>query len=110
VKEPKFEYGDEWEENRLWFFMKSEHFTVGKHVLKEEYELCPICLDVDEPRKHFTRLPCKHCFHTSCIEKWLLVNNFCPMCKRDFHDHQYFSEYDLNYKDRMKPKLKLFLF
>ena len=27
-------------------------------------------------------LDCKHEFHMSCIEKWLLLKNRCPICNR----------------------------
>ena len=70
-------------------------------MTKEDYELCPVCLDENELNKDFTRLPCKHCFHTTCIEKWLLENNDCPMCKRDFRCHEYFQKPDPNYKNRI---------
>ena len=28
-------------------------------------------------------LPCKHKFHTQCVEQWLQVRNECPFCKHE---------------------------
>ncbi|KAK5650450.1 hypothetical protein RI129_001479 [Pyrocoelia pectoralis] len=42
---------------------------------------CVICFDVlkaDSSR----RLSCGHKFHESCINRWLSVNNSCPICRK----------------------------
>ena len=40
---------------------------------------CSICLEKLTDNKKF--LPCFHCFHTKCIDKWLKNSNKCPICK-----------------------------
>jgi hypothetical protein len=42
---------------------------------------CSICFEIN---KDSVKLPCGHCFHETCISKWLLEKSVhCPMCKSD---------------------------
>ncbi|CAL9193161.1 unnamed protein product [Musa hybrid cultivar] len=42
-----------------------------------EQDSCTIGI---EPLDHLGRLNCKQVFHSSCIAKWLLSKNICPVC------------------------------
>jgi hypothetical protein len=42
---------------------------------------CAICLDAFAEGQQCTRLPCRHLFHTGCLERWLERSTFCPLCK-----------------------------
>lgn len=47
---------------------------------------CAVCLVEYETGSELCRLPCKHCFHRECIERWLLdaqrlKKRACPTCK-----------------------------
>uniref|UniRef100_A0A7N0T830 RING-type E3 ubiquitin transferase n=1 Tax=Kalanchoe fedtschenkoi TaxID=63787 RepID=A0A7N0T830_KALFE len=41
---------------------------------------CAICMEEDQVRLN-SRMPCRHVFHTMCIEKWLRISSSCPTCR-----------------------------
>eukprot|EP00041_Stephanoeca_diplocostata_P010154 m.161153 g.161153 ORF g.161153 m.161153 type:complete len:266 (+) comp18048_c0_seq2:290-1087(+) len=43
---------------------------------------CTICIDEFEKSDACRSLPCKHVFHTECIDLWLKKNHTCPTCKQ----------------------------
>jgi hypothetical protein len=40
---------------------------------------CPICLETIFKNKKI--LKCKHIFHKSCLNEWLINHDTCPMCR-----------------------------
>jgi len=44
---------------------------------------CAVCLSEFEWDSVLRRLPCGHCFHRGCIDKWLKRNKVCPLCLQD---------------------------
>jgi hypothetical protein len=47
-------------------------------------DCCSICLDEFEIENAARILPCKHAFHTECVDPWLIKHKrLCPVCKRD---------------------------
>ncbi|KAL8166945.1 hypothetical protein V2J09_008444 [Rumex salicifolius] len=52
-----------------------------EHMLSAEDAECAICLCNYEDGSELRQLPCRHHFHTSCIDKWLHINATCPLCK-----------------------------
>ena len=46
----------------------------------EEHE-CAVCLMSLQSSDMVRLLPCVHCFHQKCIDKWLQRSAVCPTCK-----------------------------
>lgn len=42
---------------------------------------CGICLKPIREGTEVAYLPCMHAFHTECVQRWIRVQNLCPMCK-----------------------------
>lgn len=42
---------------------------------------CAICLDGFAADEEAREMPCKHMYHSDCIEKWLRVRGTCPVCR-----------------------------
>ncbi|KAG9139941.1 hypothetical protein Leryth_026299 [Lithospermum erythrorhizon] len=40
---------------------------------------CSICLG--EGLQDVNEMPCKHLFHSGCINKWLGIHGSCPICR-----------------------------
>jgi E3 ubiquitin-protein ligase RNF38/44 len=47
---------------------------------------CAVCLSDFEASDELRQLPCKHHFHTACIDKWLKRNKVCPLCLQDIQE------------------------
>jgi len=42
---------------------------------------CSICLEAFKEGEQVRRLPCLHIFHTDEIDRWLAINQACPICR-----------------------------
>lgn len=47
---------------------------------------CPVCLSDLAVGESGRQLRCKHLFHKSCIDEWLVVNATCPTCRAPISD------------------------
>ena len=44
---------------------------------------CAVCLNDFKHEENLRVLPCGHCFHVECIDKWLLKHSAtCPLCQK----------------------------
>jgi hypothetical protein len=54
-----------------------------KELLDKNSDFCSICQETyDNDNNQVKILPCRHFFHCTCIEPWLLnCSNLCPICR-----------------------------
>ena len=55
---------------------------LGDVVLDAEDAVCAVCLEEFEENDAVKVLPCRHHFHTPCVDTWLRIRNVCPLCKQ----------------------------
>ncbi|KAL4112992.1 hypothetical protein QTP88_016702 [Uroleucon formosanum] len=64
-----------------------------KHIKMDDKEIvgdgdcCAVCIEPYRPSEVVRILPCRHEFHKSCVDPWLLEHRTCPMCKMDILKH-----------------------
>ncbi|KAL4230585.1 F-BAR and double SH3 domains protein 2 [Mactra antiquata] len=56
---------------------------IGDKELDTEADQCAVCIESYKWNDVIRVLPCKHIFHKSCVDPWLLDQRSCPMCKMD---------------------------
>ncbi|EOY03485.1 RING/U-box superfamily protein [Theobroma cacao] len=49
--------------------------------VKESGKDCSICLEEFKVDEEARETPCKHVFHSGCVEKWLRIHGSCPVCR-----------------------------
>ncbi|XP_062890640.1 RING finger protein 215 [Mobula hypostoma] len=49
----------------------------------QEHENCAVCLEEFHKNQCLRVLPCLHEFHRDCVDPWLLLQQTCPLCKRN---------------------------
>lgn len=54
-----------------------------QEYLKDQKELCSICLEELKGERLCRELACLHFFHADCIDEWALENLDCPVCKQN---------------------------
>ena len=51
-------------------------------LINEEDKRCSICFDGYKDDKPVRKLDCQHHFHMECNDKWMAINDSCPICRR----------------------------
>ncbi|KYR00191.1 putative GATA-binding transcription factor [Tieghemostelium lacteum] len=70
--------------------LKVDRYHEGQ--FSKEDASCAICLCEYELNDRIRILPCKHHFHLSCVDRWLIINKACPFCKRDVASYSDFPK------------------
>uniref|UniRef100_A0A8D0GQ15 RING finger protein 150 n=1 Tax=Sphenodon punctatus TaxID=8508 RepID=A0A8D0GQ15_SPHPU len=53
----------------------------GDKETEPDFDNCAVCIEGYKPNDVVRILPCRHLFHKSCVDQWLLDHRTCPMCK-----------------------------
>ncbi|XP_007428619.2 RING finger protein 150 [Python bivittatus] len=53
----------------------------GDKETESDFDNCAVCIEGYKPNDVVRILPCRHLFHKSCVDPWLLDHRTCPMCK-----------------------------
>uniref|UniRef100_A0A8D0F6B5 RING finger protein 215 n=1 Tax=Strix occidentalis caurina TaxID=311401 RepID=A0A8D0F6B5_STROC len=65
--------------------LKTRRYHPGKPLRSRACEIdsCAVCLDQFHKSQWLRVLPCSHEFHRDCVDPWLLLQQTCPLCKRN---------------------------
>ncbi|NXJ71382.1 RN215 protein, partial [Rostratula benghalensis] len=65
--------------------LKTRRYHPGKPLQSRACEIdsCAVCLDQFHRSQWLRVLPCSHEFHRDCVDPWLLLQQTCPLCKRN---------------------------
>ncbi|KAL6118301.1 rnf150 [Pungitius sinensis] len=53
----------------------------GDQETEADFDNCAVCIEGYKVNDVVRVLPCRHLFHKSCVDPWLLDHRTCPMCK-----------------------------
>uniref|UniRef100_A0A7E4UW61 RING-type domain-containing protein n=1 Tax=Panagrellus redivivus TaxID=6233 RepID=A0A7E4UW61_PANRE len=57
------------------------NYTKDPNVPEQERDRCTVCLCDFETGDEVRALNCSHMFHVDCIDRWLVYNKKCPVCR-----------------------------
>ncbi|NXC23115.1 RN215 protein, partial [Corythaeola cristata] len=65
--------------------LRTRRYHPGKPLRSRACEIdsCAVCLDQFHKSQWLRVLPCSHEFHRDCVDPWLLLQQTCPLCKRN---------------------------
>ncbi|KAM8992796.1 RING finger protein 215 isoform 3-T3 [Ara ararauna] len=65
--------------------LKTRRYHPGKALRSRACEIdsCAVCLEQFHKSQWLRVLPCCHEFHRDCVDPWLLLQQTCPLCKRN---------------------------
>ena len=64
--------------------LKHEKFIKYKYL----DDKCIICQYIFKELESIVVLPCKHCFHFSCLKPWISKEHHCPLCKKNIREEE----------------------
>lgn len=87
-------------------FQQYSHFKVS--------DTCSVCLERFKATSQIRVLPCKHLYHTTCIDLWFKDNHvrdtqICCLCKMDCHNFTEETEAETGILDKVEKSAELFV-
>ncbi|GJD10971.1 RING finger protein 165 [Galdieria sulphuraria] len=67
------------------------------------HDFCSICLENYSNSDSLRVLPCLHFFHVVCIDKWLMMDKACPLCKWDIDRGLLYSSWEDSWTSEDHP-------
>ncbi|EFO18865.2 ring finger-H2 protein [Loa loa] len=64
-------------------FSTTYKYIKENDIPENEQERCTVCLNDFEMDEEVRALRCSHVFHIVCIDRWLVYNKKCPVCRLD---------------------------
>ena len=64
----------------------SQNIPPRKMESSDGEQQCSICQEEIEVGESIKILPCKHHFHTDCIDHWLSMHADCPVCRKNVNE------------------------
>ncbi|CAF1935461.1 hypothetical protein Bca4012_074586 [Brassica carinata] len=62
--------------------IRSLPVVLCRREAEEEQRECCICLGGLEEGEKMKVLPlCRHCYHCECVDRWLMTESSCPLCR-----------------------------
>nr|XP_048273608.1 E3 ubiquitin-protein ligase RLIM-like [Myodes glareolus] len=59
-----------------------DNLTVRSFEESDALKTCSVCFREYTTGNKLRKLPCSHEYHIYCIDRWLLENSTCPICRR----------------------------
>jgi hypothetical protein len=67
-------------ETSIYQSVPHEHVTMRSDKSKDDVK-CSICQEEYADGDEVGKLRCDHKYHTVCVNQWLRLKNWCPICK-----------------------------
>jgi hypothetical protein len=61
--------------------LKSRSATLRLAAAAGERSACAVCQEPFRSADEVLKLPCRHCYHASCLAAWLQRQASCPLCR-----------------------------
>jgi hypothetical protein len=72
-------------ENKIFYLKENNEMEIinkeSLNINNNEITICSICLTEIKDDNKTSILNCEHMFHNNCITQWLILHNYCPICK-----------------------------